>query len=450
MIPNKNIFCNAPWFELHIYWDGSLGFCCAEHHKIYSDSEKDVYNIKNMSITEWMNSTPMRETRIAMFGDKELSICHRCQLEQSTGGTSRRHKSNAKSAIFTKQNFNESFQQSPHVEAFQRSSENNGYLDTYPVDMHIDLGNHCNLACKMCNPLASSKIASQYQQWGMELTHAKNDMKNETGKTLIDWTRDSAVWNRTCEEIASFKNLNNVHFMGGEPMLAKRFVDFCDFMIQKDATDFGLSFVTNGTIINYDLLERLKKFKRRVGIEISIETCTNHNDYIRQGTDTAEVLKNIDIIKIICQENNWDITIRPAVSILSVGNYHTLLQYCLDNELLIKSLCVDFPTYMNIRNLPKDIADQYVKVYEKFLKDNDLENTQHHIDYNESDRHEYKKIVKKDVDVVLNILQSARSNEAEDNLKELVQWCKRWDPIYKLDAKSLYPEFKEIFKKYEY
>ena len=121
MIPNKNIFCNAPWFELHIYWDGSLGFCCAEHHKIYSDTEKDVYNIKNMSITEWMNSTPMRETRIAMFGDKELSVCHRCQLEQSTGGTSRRHKSNAKSAIFTKQNFNESFEQSPHAEYFKQN-----------------------------------------------------------------------------------------------------------------------------------------------------------------------------------------------------------------------------------------------------------------------------------------------------------------------------------------
>ena len=368
MIPNKNIFCNTPWFELHIYWDGTFGACCQENHTIYSTDEKHIYNIKNMSITEWMNSMPMRKTRMQMFGDKELSICHRCQLEQNTGGTSRRHKSNAKSAIFTKQNFDKSFEQSPHAESFQRSHENNGYLNTYPIDMHIDLGNHCNLACKMCNPLASSKIANQYQKWGMELTHSKNDMKNDTGKILIDWTRDDDVWHKTCEEISSFKNLNNVHFMGGEPMLAKRFVDFCDFMIQQDATDFGLSFVTNGTIINYDLLERLKKFKRRVGIEISIETCTNHNDYIRQGTDTAEVLKNIDIIKLICQENNWDITIRPTVSILSVGNYHTLLQYCLDNELLIKSLCADFPTYINIRNLPKDIANQYVKVYEKFLK----------------------------------------------------------------------------------
>ena len=403
-----------------------------------------------MSITEWMNSTLMRKTRMAMFGGKELSICHRCQLEQSTGGTSRRHKSNAKSAIFTKQNFDESYKQSPHAESFRRSFENNGYLHTYPIDMHIDLGNYCNLACKMCNPLTSSKIASQYHRWGMDLINNRKNMQNNTGNILIDWTRDDDVWNRTCLEIASFKNLSNVHFMGGEPMLAKRFIDFCDFMIEQDATNFGLSFVTNGTIINYDLLDRLKKFKGRVGIEISIETCTNHNDYIRQGTDTAVVLKNIDLIKIICQENNWDITIRPAVSILSVGYYHTLLQYCLDNKFLIKSVHADWPQHMNMRNLPKHIADQYVKVYEKFIIHNGLGNTQHNMDYNESDKHQYRKIVKKDVDAILNILKSERSKEAESNLKELVHWCKRWDAIYKFDARSLYPEFKEIFEKYEY
>ena len=450
MIPNKNIFCNTPWFELHVYWDGTFGACCQEDHTIYSRDEKHIYNIKNMSITEWMNSTPMRKTRMQMFGDKKLSICYRCQLEQNTSGTSRRHRSNAKSVIFTKQNFNESFEQSPHKESFKKSFENNGHLETYPIDLHIDLGNHCNLACKMCHPLASSKIANQYQKWGMELSREKDEMKNDTDKILIDWTKDNIVWNKACEEIASFKNLNNVHFMGGETMLASRFIDFCDFMIQRNKTNFGMSFVTNGTIINYNLLDKLKKFKGRIGIEISIETCTEHNGYIRQGTNTGEVLKNIDIMKKICEENNWDITIRPAIGILSVGYYYTLLQHCLDNRLLIKSLWVDSPQYMDIKNLPKHITDDYIKIYKKFIKDNDLENIQSQLDYNESDKNEYKTVIKKDVDSVINKLKSQQSTDANINLKELVSWCKRWDTIYKFNAKNLYPEFKEIFEKYEY
>ena len=450
MIPNKNIFCNAPWFELHIYWDGSLGFCCQENHRIYADNEKNIYNIKNMSITEWMNSQPMRDIRTSMFGDKELSICYKCQQEQNTSGTSRRHRSNTKSVIFTKQNFDESFEQSPHKEFFQRSIADNGVLNTYPIDMHIDLGNYCNLACKMCNPLASSKIANQYQKWGLDLISTKNNMSNDTGKLLIDWTRDNDVWTTVCEEIATFKNLNNIHFMGGEPMLAKRFTEFCDFMIKRNKIDFGMSFVTNGTIINYDLLERLKKFKGRIGIEISIETCTAHNDYIRQGTDTEEVLKNINTIRKICEDQEWDLTIRPAVSILSVGYYHTLLQYCLDNKLLIKSLWVDFPVYMDVKNLSKEISNQYIETYKKFIKDNELEGIDHRLDYNESDQHEFKKLIKKDVDSILNALSSERIDRADDNLKELTSWCKRWDPLYKFDARSLYPEFKEMFGTYGY
>jgi hypothetical protein len=158
-------------------------------------------------------------------------------------------------------------------------------------------------------------------------------------------------------------------------------------------------------------------------------------------------LKNIDIIKKICQENDWDITIRPAISILSIGHYHTLLQHCLDNKLLIKPLWVDSPQYMDVKNLPKDIANQYVKVYEKFIKDNDLENIQHQLDYNEN---EYRTVIKKNIDSVLNKLKSEQYTDAETKLKELVHWCKRWDIIYKFDAKILYPEFKEIFEKYEY
>ena len=34
MIPNKDIFCNSPWFEIHMYWNGDYGICCSERHKI--------------------------------------------------------------------------------------------------------------------------------------------------------------------------------------------------------------------------------------------------------------------------------------------------------------------------------------------------------------------------------------------------------------------------------
>lgn len=448
MIPNKNIFCNAPWFELQIYWNGALGFCCQEHHKIYPEIEKTTYNIKKLSIREWMDSKPMREIRQKMFGNEKLSICHRCYHSQTYTGTSRRHRSNSKSVIFTKKNFNESYKQSPHSAFFNKSREQDGILKTYPIDLHIDLGNYCNLACKMCGPYASSKIATQYKKWGID-EDIKNNNKVDK-KILLDWTRDNDVWDRTLNEIASFENLSNVHFMGGETLLTKRFHDFIDFMIANNKTNFGISFVTNGTTIDPVLLEKLKKFTKRVNIEISIESITEHNDYIRQGTDTKKVLAHIDRYIEICQNNRWDITIRPAVSSLSVGYYHTLLKYCLEKKLLIKSLFVNFPEYLNIDHLPTDIKKEYSVHYEKIISEFNLNDVVYDDDYNESDSTQYKKVVKENIDSILKILKKPQSDISNDKLKELVSWCKKWDNLYEYNAIKLYPELKNIFEEYGY
>jgi len=160
-MPNSNVFCNTPWYEAHIYWDGSFGTCCQESSKLYAESETQ-YNIKTMSLAEWFNSAPAKAFRMDMFSNEGTDKCSRCYNEQSASGTSRRHRSNQKSVIFTKQAFGESYLQSPGYKHFMFSKGMVGLTDIMPIDLHIDLGNYCNLACKMCWSGASSKIATQY------------------------------------------------------------------------------------------------------------------------------------------------------------------------------------------------------------------------------------------------------------------------------------------------
>jgi MoaA/NifB/PqqE/SkfB family radical SAM enzyme len=283
-MPNQRIFCNVPWYGLQIYWDGSLGFCCQEAHKSYPEHQSEYYNVKNISIKDWHNSDVMKLARLNMFEDKKNTVCTRCYQEEELSTSSKRPRENQKSVIFTKSNFDESYQQSPHWEMFEHSRVNNGDFEGMPVDLHIDLGNYCNLTCKMCRPEASSSIASQYVKWGIQ------DAKKYIG---TDWTRDNVVWNRVLDELASIPKLKNIHFMGGETLITKRFEDFVDFMIARKRFDLNFSFVTNATSFNQSLLDKLKKFQR-VGIEISIETTTEHNEYQRQGTDTQQALLIID------------------------------------------------------------------------------------------------------------------------------------------------------------
>jgi organic radical activating enzyme len=436
-MPNENIFCNTPWYELHIYWDGSLGICCQEAHKLYDESDRQ-YNIANMTIMEWFNSNPVRKFRTDILKDHRLTECRRCYIEEDHQGNSRRLKSNQKSVIFTRTAFTDSFQQSPGHSKFLYSANHQGHTTTVPIDLHIDLGNFCNLACKMCNPRASSTIASQQVQWGIESS------RQYLG---ADWTKNQTVWNSFKQQLLELPGLNNIHFMGGETLLTPRLEDLVDFMIEHQRFDLCFSFVTNGTVFRPTLLDKLKQF-RRVGIEISIETIDEHNAYQRQGTDTTEVLNNIDQYQKWCNNSSITVTLRPAPSLLSIGYYAGLLEYALNHQLVVKSnLCFN-PRFLSAEILPESIKKQYQVPYLKLLST--LSDIVVDSDYNASDPNNYKQVIKEQIEMCLSVLQTTTPTDSEQQLEELVRHCERWDRVYGYDARVLYPEFQPILDYYGY
>jgi hypothetical protein len=290
----------------------------------------------------------------------------------------------------------------------------------------------------MCFSEASSTIAVQNVKWGLE------EHRQYLGN---DWTRDNAVWTRFLNELLGIPKLKNIHFMGGETLLTKRFEDFVDFFTLHKRFDLCFSFVTNGTTYNQQLIDKLKRFTR-VGIEVSIETATEHNNYVRQGTDTTVVLNNIRKYKENCDNSSISVTVRPAIGLLSIGKYHTLLEYCLENKLIIKSLLVSYPKFLNVSILPKEIKRLYLPKYELLLDKLahiDLVN-----DYNESDPNNYQHSIKMQALQAIKLLTQSEPNDQSEMLEKMVEHCKKWDKVYKLNAVELYPELTEIFKKYGY
>ena len=433
---DKNIFCNVPWYDLHIYWDGSFGICCSEDHKLYADNRHE-YNIACMSIRDWYNSAPVRKFRLDIQGDQQLSPCRGCYLEEQHGGSSRRIKENQKSAIFT-QAFEHSVEQSPGHQYFEHSIQHDGHTNTMPIDLHVNLGNFCNLACKMCSHDASSKIASQEVKWGIV------DSKKYLG---VDWTKDQTVWDHFMQQLLDIKGLNNIHFMGGETLLTNRFEDLVDTMIAHEKFDLCFSFVTNGTVFKPDLLDKLKRFKR-VGIEVSIETLTNHNSYQRQGTDTALVLHNIDRYLEWCNGSSVTVTLRPAPSSLTIGYYHTLLEYAIEKQLTVKSnLCYE-PGFLYAVNLPDTVKHQYAQNYIKLISQ--LQQVVTAVDFNASDPNNCLISIKQEAEMCLQLLQEPTPADSEQQLQAMVQHCRKWDQVYQLDARELYPELSEVWSRYAY
>ena len=422
---NKNIFCNTPWYELHIYWDGSLGICCQEDHKLYSQGN---YNIASMTIAEWFNSDPVTQFRQKVLAESKVSACRRCYVEEQAGGMSRRQRGNQKSAIFL-QAFADSFEQSP----IQQHINQSGTTDTHPIDIHIDLGNFCNLACKMCNAQASSRIASQEVKWGID---------SSAQYLGVDWTHNDQTWSNFKTQLLALPGLNNIHFMGGETLLTDRFEDLVNTMIAHGRFDVCFSFVTNGTVYRAELLEKLSQFKR-VGIEVSIETVDQHNAYQRQGTDTDLVLKHLAQYKAFADGTNITVSLRPAVSALTIGYYAGLLEYALEQGFLVKSLLVNDPQYLDAVILPDEIKLQYLKSYEKFETIAD-------VDYNASDPGQLKNNIAQQINMITNILKRDRPNNADELLCSMVAHCRRWDTVYGYNARILYPELETVWDKHGY
>ena len=428
------VFCNSPWYELHIFWNGDLAFCCQQQGTPYdNNSGHNPYNIKTMSIKEWYNSEPMLQARMRMFDDKRWDKCSTCWIEEELGASSRRHKANQKSAIF-RQNVQQSFEQSPSYPLVDASYENQGTTTEPPVDLHIDLGNQCNLACKMCWPGASTTIATKMK---------KLDIMPVDQYLKYDWTKDQQVWDRFVEELVEIPNIKHIHIMGGEPTLHPRLKQLLDYLIDNhNVEDYGFSFVTNGTKFDQSLVDRLKKFAR-ASVEISIETAEDSNHYVRQGSVTSEVVDNIKRYNAN-RADNFFITLRPCVSALSLRDYWTLLKLALDEGLMIKALPINEPPHLKPHVIPKEIRETYRQPYLDLIEEYDLDLDYDHIDINESDYSNQRNVVVDCVKQVLTYIDQPDPVDQKIQLKEMVKQMKTWDKEYDLDARTLYPELQEI------
>ena len=427
---NQKIFCNVPWTNTHIYWDGSYGMCCSERIK---PSQDPTHNVKNINIVEWYTSDVMKGLRSQIKQDTQLPNCQSCYREEQYGSESRRIKENFKSAIFTEQAFEKSYQQSPWFDRFNRDIQD----DEMPIDWHVDLGNECNLACKMCNPDASSKIATQYKKW-----------KIFDGPILNNWMHDEPAWDRFLKDIVSIPKLNRVHFMGGEPTINKRLTEFLQFMVANARTGVSISFVTNGTRVNSELIELLKNFKT-FDIELSIESIGNNNAYIRQGSNTSDIIENILYLKDK-QSEQFHLVLRTAPQLLSINTYHELIRWAYDNELPIQSIPLSGPRHYQISVLPKEIRNQLLPKYYELLEFLQSKNTQpagiatgRMIGANALQ-------LSREVNAMIHMLNADEPPDAEALRHVLIADMKRWDTIYGLDACEIYPEYREFFKSYGY
>jgi len=343
-MPNKDIFCNIPWYELHINHDGSYDLCGCMSELITQTDQGKEWNIFNYPVEEYWQSRRLRDERLSKLGDVPNPACGVCQHQDQLGSHSKRIKENLKSVLFYDRNFYKSFEQSPHKAAFDYSLDNDGATVTRPVSYHLSLGNECDLACEMCSPNSSYKLANDYKALGWI-----------TDSRRLNWTDDPVIWNNFCQTLLA-TDLVSLHIIGGEPTINKRFTQLIDLFVANNRTDFSFSFTTN-CMHNIDhLWDKLSKFKR-VEIGMSVESINFSNDYVRYGGSIDTILSNIKHFKATAPKN-VAFVVRTVPTLLTINYYSQLIDWCLDNDFLIDSYFATDPKWQQIRLLPDSIKMQ--------------------------------------------------------------------------------------------
>lgn len=431
---NSKIFCNVPWAKIFIQSTGHYMSCC-----IMPDNFSNG-NIKELSPIEWFRGSVANKMRSDVLGNQPVDQCAKCYYNEKIGYESGRIRDNYKSFIFPDSQFERSYKQNPWFDEFNFSKENNGKTHFVPTEYTISLGNECNLACKMCQPSWSSRIADQYQSWG--ILPSNLNVRN-------NWTDDPVSWKTFLKTLDDSPNVSRLILLGGETTINKKFHELVEFLIDKNRTNITLHFITNATIYNQSLVDKLKKFKS-LYIEFSIESIESNNHYVRQGSNTTQVISNILKIKSELK-NNSNFTISSAPQALTVNTYDKLIRWALEQNIPIQSHIVTNPNFLNITVLPinfrKKLVSQFYKL-ESDLQELVLKQTKS-IAFG-SDPSKISQVLLNETQTIIKLLNAPEPKNIKTLQEEMIRWMMNWDKEFKLDAREYFLDFNKWFDEMNY
>jgi MoaA/NifB/PqqE/SkfB family radical SAM enzyme len=434
---NSKIFCGVPWYEININNDGSFDLCGCQNDKILGTELGQHWNIKKFPILDYWNSKRMREARLRKLGDIPDSMCKMCQNKDAIGYKSNRCKENFKSAIFADA-FDRSFAQSPNYHRFKYSEDNQGATQTTPHSLHINLGDACNFACRMCNPWASSKLRQELNnlQW---LNKDAN---------FDHWTDDPQGWQNFVDFLdQSGSEIKVIHVIGGEVALMPKFDWLIDYFINRGyASDVNFSFTINGSLDYTRYFDRLAKFKR-TEIGISIESVGQMGDYIRQGGNIKQILKNIEGL-IQQRPDNIALVLRTVPSLLSLPDYADMINWAwthgipLDNSLLVN------PPWQVGRLLPNGIKAQIIKDIQQVLDQVPGEYSAQL--NNQKDPNKINTSIRNECESIIKYLQQPAPSDVDKLLTTCAEKLDQWDKLKRINLRDYSETLYNLLHQYGY
>ncbi len=347
-------FCVLPFIHSCIWTDGRILPCCINQDYVLGNAKTnsltDVYSNKNIKLVE---------LRKEMLNGPELPpSCYRCSTpEENYADNSYRH--------YVNRDF--------------------GYLID-SLDIHIDgtvtenkvstwdvrFSNLCNLKCRTCDNINSSKIAEE------EKKHI--DQKITVLKEAFDDKEEFFNFFRS-----NIDNIQEIYFCGGEPLLLEEHYAMLDLLVEYKKFHVILRYNTNCTKLKFkdkDVVNNYWSKFEKVHLGLSLDAGWEQLYYIRHGANWDTVLENLKHIKNRCPDVKMQLT--PTISILNAFHVKKLQLFLIDENLLdinaVYYNILTYPNYYSLTALPADLKEQVKDHWMDFKLEAKAKGSNHHLE----------------------------------------------------------------------
>lgn len=282
-----------------------------------------------------------------------------------------------------------------------------------PLQIDLQLGNKCNLQCRMCFSWSSCKWTKDDKALGRE-SFSRHDLDISQLK----------------EHEEMFSKLIRLDFKGGEPMMYESMVEMTKKLVEwGNSSNITLAYSTNCSIVNKDVIDLWKDFKE-ITLVVSIDGTGELFKYIR-GFDINKIEENLYIYDEVENLNglyNTAVSIYNILDIAEINHWimskHLKQFTCSDNGANQHFNCnVTDPPYLDVRILPQE--------YKELALEKAFE-------YNYPNMLPFIKWLVSIINIPPN----------HEQLKRFVSFTRQMDEIKGTNFLDIKPEFKDLFKEY--
>ena len=317
-------FCSAITNHCCISVKQNYKPCCR-----YSDNSSSPYKVENLSFSDY------KKTEFFLELEKELQQgwptgCHRCQKEESNGLTSLRQRYN------------------------QRMSGKKDRLEF----LELNMSNHCNLTCKMCDNFSSSR-------WQTVLDTNPKLLVYDFEKGIVKG-KDFSIKNIFKDLDLDF--LHTVKYLGGEPFVTPELSDLIGFFEQENIIDrINFRCNTNCTFYPRKLIDRLLQFKS-VRIDLSVDGVDDLCNFVRTGEHWSKVSSVIDQwLDLAAAHNNITLVLHHTSQALNIHQFDMIKEFAEQRQINFSYSILSHPRYLSFEVLPKEYIHHIID--KKMLRD---------------------------------------------------------------------------------